>query len=119
MPCVRDVRAGGAPPRPWTRLHIDFLGPYRLSYLILVDSSSKWLEAFEIKLKTASSVIKILRSTFARFGLPVELVSDQGPPFTSSEFRSFLTNNGIKQTFSPAYHPASNGAAENAVKLCK
>lgn len=27
--------------------------------------------------------------------------------------------NGIKQSFSPIYHPAANGAAENAVKLCK
>lgn len=67
----------------------------------------------------ASNVIKKLRSTFARFGLPEELVSDQGPPFTSSEFKHFLRNNGIKQFFSPAYHPSSNGAAENAVKLCK
>ncbi|CAK1586854.1 unnamed protein product [Parnassius mnemosyne] len=60
-----------------------------------------------------------MRSIFARFGLPLELVSDQGPPFTSIEFKSFLKNNGIQQRFSPAYHPASNGAAENAVKLCK
>ena len=68
---------------------------------------------------TELNVIKILRSTFARFGLPEELVSDQGPPFTSTEFKNFLRNNGIKQSFSPAYHPSSNGAAENAVKLCK
>lgn len=67
----------------------------------------------------ASNVIKVLRSTFARFGLPEELVSDQGPPFTSTEFKKFLKNNGIKQNFSPVYHPSSNGAAENAVKLCK
>ncbi|XP_063892697.1 uncharacterized protein K02A2.6-like [Helicoverpa armigera] len=67
----------------------------------------------------ASNVIKVLRATFARFGLPEQLVSDQGPPFTSSEFKYFLLQNGIRQYFSPAYHPSSNGAAENAVNICK
>ncbi|XP_022818470.1 uncharacterized protein K02A2.6-like [Spodoptera litura] len=106
--------------RPWTRLHVDFLGPYKgLTFFVLIDSSSKWIEVFEMKGTNASKVIKVLRSTFARFGLPEELVSDQGPPFTSTEFKNFLKNNGIKQYFSPAYHPSSNGAAENAVKLCK
>ncbi|CAH2109094.1 unnamed protein product [Euphydryas editha] len=84
---------------------------------ILLDSSSKWIEIFEVAKTNASSVIRILRSTFARFGLPMEIVSDQGPPFTSVEFRDFLERNGIRQSLSPAYHPASNGAAENAVKL--
>ncbi|XP_026731607.1 uncharacterized protein K02A2.6-like [Trichoplusia ni] len=107
-------------PQPWTRLHIDFLGPLKgKTFLILMDSTSKWLEAFETKHTNASAVIKILRTTFARFGLPAELVSDQGPPFTSREFSEFLKLNGIKQSFSPVYHPSSNGAAENAVKLCK
>lgn len=106
--------------RPWTRVHIDFLGPYKnQTFLVLVDSTSKWIEIFEMSRTNATNVIKVLRSTFARFGLPNELVSDQGPPFTSAEFQSFLNNNGIKQSFSPAYHPSSNGAAENAVKICK
>lgn len=106
--------------QPWVRLHVDFLTPYRGStFLVLVDSSSKWLEVQEMKTTCAASVIKVLRAIFARFGLPVEIVSDQGPPFTSLEYSNFLKNNGIKQTLTPAYHPSSNGAAENAVKLCK
>ncbi|XP_063540822.1 uncharacterized protein K02A2.6-like [Cydia strobilella] len=116
-----------APPSPWpysthvwSRLHVDFLGPFKgKTFLVLIDSSSKWLEIFEMSRTNAGAVIKELRATFARFGLPRELVSDQGPPFTSNEFKHFLETNGIKQSFSPAYHPASNGAAENAVKLCK
>lgn len=116
-----------APPQPWpfttlpwTRIHIDFLGPIKnKTFLVLVDAHSKWLEIFEMLSTKATTVIKVLRSVFARFGLPMELVSDQGPPFTSTEFREFLKNNGIKQFFSPAYHPSSNGAAENAVKTCK
>lgn len=129
--CETCAAEADAPPRappqpwpftaqPWTRLHVDFLGPYQgTRFFVLIDASSKWIEIFEMKQTNALSVIKVLRATFARFGLPEEIVSDQGPPFTSEEFRSFLKKNGIRQKFSPAYHPASNGAAENAVKLCK
>lgn len=126
--CAAEAQAPPrAPPRPWpydvrpwSRLHIDFLGPMNgKTFMVLIDSSSKWLEVFDMPKTNASFVIKALRATFARFGLPTEIVSDQGPPFTSAEFSEFLKNNGIRQSFSPVYHPASNGAAENAVKLCK
>ncbi|XP_061717584.1 uncharacterized protein K02A2.6-like [Cydia pomonella] len=126
--CAAEAPAPAhAPPSPWpysthvwSRLHVDFLGPFKgKTFLVLIDSSSKWLEIFEMARTTAGAVITELRATFARFGLPRELVSDQGPPFTSNEFKHFLETNGIKQSFSPTYHPASNGAAENAVKLCK
>ncbi|XP_026731908.1 calcium/calmodulin-dependent protein kinase kinase 2-like [Trichoplusia ni] len=43
---------------------------------------------------------------------------DRGPGYTG-EFQQFLNNNGIEHIFSAPYHPASNGAAENAVKICK
>ncbi|XP_039757370.1 uncharacterized protein K02A2.6-like [Pararge aegeria] len=129
--CETCAMEADAPPRttsqpwpyhlqPWSRLHLDFLGPINgKTFLVLIDSTSKWLEIFEMSSTKATSVIKVLRQTFARFGLPLEVTSDQGPPFSSTEFKNFLMNNGIRQSFSPAYHPSSNGAAENAVKLCK
>jgi hypothetical protein len=129
--CATCAAEGAAPPRsapqpwpyisrPWSRLHLDFLGPLGgKMYLILIDASTKWLEAFAMQKTTASAVIKVLEETFARFGLPLEIVSDNGPPFTSKEYQHFLLQNGIKATYSAAYHPSSNGAAEGAVKLCK
>ncbi|XP_039757920.1 uncharacterized protein K02A2.6-like [Pararge aegeria] len=129
--CETCAMEADAPPRttsqpwpyhlqPWSLLHLDFLGPINgKTFLVLIDSTSKWLEIFEMSSTKATSVIKVLRQTFARFGLPLEVTSDQGPPFSSTEFKNFLMNNGIRQSFSPAYHPSSNGAAENAVKLCK
>lgn len=52
-------------------------------------------------------------------GLPKELVSDNGPQLASREFRDFLKRNGVKHTLVPAYHPASNGAAERSVQIVK
>ena len=46
-------------------------------------------------------------------------MSDNGPQFTSSEFVDFLKMNHVKQTLVPAYHSASNGAAEKSVQTVK
>ena len=60
-----------------------------------------------------------LRSLFAAYGIPEELVSDNGPQFTSEEFSVFMKNNGIKHTTSAPYQPATNGAAERMVQILK
>lgn len=129
--CSTCAADSAAPPRappqpwpyisePWTRLHVDFLGPFHgKTFLVIIDATSKWLEVFQMQRTTAEAVIKVLRETFARFGLPKEVVSDNGPPFSSKEYNEFMTRNGVKVSFSAVYHPASNGAAEGAVKLCK
>ncbi|KAJ8966391.1 hypothetical protein NQ317_019427 [Molorchus minor] len=67
----------------------------------------------------AKSVISCLRTVFSRFGLPDTLVSDNGPPFSSTEFSNYIKKNGIKHLFSPPYHAQSNGFAENSVKNIK
>lgn len=105
---------------PWQRVHIDFLGPIQTSnFLIIVDAYSKWTEVFKMASTSSAETIAKLRETFARFGLPELLVSDNGPQLTSEEFRTFLKKNGINHVTSPTFFPASNGAAENAVKTFK
>ncbi|XP_054259689.1 uncharacterized protein K02A2.6-like [Macrosteles quadrilineatus] len=105
----------------WQRIHVDYAEDplTRQQMLIVVDSFSKWLEVFIMKSTTSFKTIEKLRTLFASFGLPEELVSDNGPNFASGEFREFLSNNGIKFTLSPPYHPASNGAAERFVQEVK
>ncbi|XP_026724771.1 uncharacterized protein K02A2.6-like isoform X1 [Trichoplusia ni] len=108
------------PSRPWTRLHVDFLGPIQgHKYLIMVDATSKWIEACSVVSTTAKAIIGKIREIWSRFGIPKQLVSDNGPPFSSEEFNSFLEYNGVEHVYSAPYHPASNGLAENAVKQCK
>jgi len=108
------------PSRPWQRIHVDFAGPVRgRNFLILVDAHSKWPDVIEMRSTTSTATIRELRQLFATFGLPEQLVSDNGPQFTSDEFKSFLKSNGVKHICSAPYHPSSNGAAERFVRTFK
>ena len=108
------------PCKPWERIHIDYAGPmFGFMFLVIVDAHSKWLEVYPMKSTTTFKTIESLRDCFARFGLPVMLVSDNGPQFTSHEFKTFMQNNGIKHKTTAPFKPSSNGQAERYVSTLK
>ena len=108
------------PAQPWQRVHIDFAGEFLSKmWLIVVDAYSKWPEVLPMTSTTAGKTIERLREVFARHGLPQQLVSDNGPQFTSDEFTHFLKSNGIKHIRTAPYHPATNGLAERFVQTFK
>lgn len=108
------------PRQPWQRLHIDYAGPFFENYfLIIVDAYSKYIEIFRVKSMTSRNTIAKLRETFARFGLPITVVSDNGTNFRSQEMKEFFKSNGIHHKFSAPYHPATNGQAERCVQSFK
>ena len=56
---------------------------------------------------------------FATHGPPLMLVSENGPPFSSTEFHHFVSRNEINHRRVPPYHPSSNGLVENMIKTVK
>ena len=60
-----------------------------------------------------------MRNIFARYGLPTQVVSDNGPPFESAEYEEFLRQNGIQRILVSPYHPSSNRLAERFVQTFK
>ena len=119
LPSVAPLNYWTWPSRPWQRIHINYAEKYGFNFLVIVDSHSKWMEVFLMSSTTSARTMTALRSVFAHFSLPEVLVSDNGPQFTSAEFRTFLQRNGIRHTLVPPYHPASNGAAKRCVQNLK
>ncbi|KFD51889.1 hypothetical protein M513_07218 [Trichuris suis] len=107
-------------PRPWSRIHIDFAGPFRgKTYLLIVDSHSKWLDVEQVASTESKEVIRHLARLFATHGLPDVLVSDNGTAFDSGNFRQFCTANRIRFLRVAPYHPSSNGLVERVVQTTK
>jgi hypothetical protein len=109
------------PERPWQRLHVDLAGPFLdKMWLVVMDAHSKWPEVFCLNNNaSASQVIFRIRDCIVRFGIPDQIVSDNGAQFTSQEFKVFCQSNGIRHSTSSAYHPRSNGEAERLVQTFK
>ena len=120
LPPQTPVHPWECPKTPWTRVHIDhacpFLGHY---FLIPVDAHSRWLEVHIVPSTSSEATIKVLCHIFSTHGLPHQLVSDNGPSFTSNKFQKFMSLNGIRHSLTAPYHPRSNGLAERAVQTFK
>ena len=104
---------------PSERVAMDILGPLPESesgnkYLLLVaDYFTKWPEAYALPNQEATTVAEVfVREYVCRFGVPLELHSDQGRNFESKVFREMCTLLGIKKTRTTPLHPQSDGMIE-------
>ncbi|XP_049275984.1 uncharacterized protein K02A2.6-like [Rhipicephalus sanguineus] len=119
-PCKAPLHPWSWPSVPWQRIHIDFAGPFQQSmFLIVVDAHSKWPEVFLMRSTTTDATIECLRDVFARFGFPETIVSDNGPQFTSQEFKQFVREMGCRHVQTAPYNPSANGLAERFVQTLK
>ena len=108
------------PSHPWHRIHVDYAGPVEgRFFLIIVDAHSKWVDIYNTKGTTTSETVRCLQHSFAQFGLPISIVSDNGPCFISQEFKEFVENSGIRHITTAVYKPSTNGLAEKMVQTFK
>ena len=77
------------------------------TYLITSDYFSRFPEVIKLTNNTSAGVISALKSLFARYGIPEELVSDNGPQYASQEFSDFAKQYNLQHTTSsPHCHKA-------------
>ena len=88
-------------------------------YLCTVDYYLNYFEVDSLEDKAATEVIQVLKRHFARHGIPNPLVSNNGPPFNSFEFRHFAESYDMEHVTSSPHYPQSNGKVENSVKTAK
>lgn len=78
-----------------------------------MDYFSKWPEAYPLPNMEATTVADVfVKNWIARFGVPMELHSDQGRNFESQVFGGICKSFGIIKTRTTPLHPQSDGMVE-------
>ncbi|XP_016164417.1 uncharacterized protein LOC107606929 [Arachis ipaensis] len=109
---------------PFDRWGLDILGPFpkvpgQVKFLLVsIDYFSKWIEAQPLARITAEKVRSFLwKNIICRYGIPREIISDNGRQFTDQNLALFLQNFNIKHHFSSVEHPQTNGQVESANRV--
>ena len=103
---------------PFESLGFDIVGPFptgKGGYRFLLTAicmATKWPEALPLKSITAKSVAMGMIDIFARTGIPLELITDQGSQFIGSVVSKLCANLKIDKIKTTPYHPEANGCIE-------
>ena len=113
------------------RFSIDYAGPFttisgeKEYVIVIVEHFSKWIDPVHVRGEgpegslTATTTSRAFQErVLARYGAPVEVVSDNGSEYRG-EFLALLRQHGIEHVEIPAGHPSTNGMAERIVRVMK
>nr|GEY87754.1 reverse transcriptase domain-containing protein [Tanacetum cinerariifolium] len=108
-------------PWPFYKWGIDIAGPFsegpgKVKFLIVaMDYFTKWIEAKTVATITGRQVKKFVWDNIVcRFGIPGEIISDNGKQFSDNPFKDWCDKLNIAQRFASVKHPQSNGLVERA-----
>jgi transposase InsO family protein len=113
------------PRGPNRRVHCDSWGPVRSStkknwyIMVVTDAFTKFATAVAIPGKEAMHVAPALLSHFYTFGIPMQLVTDQGREYCNELEKHLWTALKIRHDVTTPYHPACNSTVETFNKILK
>ncbi|GKD32783.1 reverse transcriptase domain-containing protein [Tanacetum coccineum] len=108
-------------PWPFYKWEIDIVrpfseGPGNVKFLIVaMDYFTKWIEAKPVATITGNQIKKsVWDNIVCRFGLPGEIILDNGKQFRDDPFKDWCEKLCINQHFAFVKHPHTNGLVERA-----
>ena len=107
------------PTKPWEICATDLFELDRETYIVIADYYSKFFEVKKINSSSSKTVINVLKEMYSRHGIPVILKSDNGPAYSSMEFKDFAKNYGFEHITSSPRYSQSMGFIEKNVQICK
>lgn len=110
--------------KPFEKWAIDFVGPIapkslnKRHILVCTNFVIKWVEAKVVSFATKKVVVDFLvKEIFTRFGVPREIITDNGPQFISNLVKGIMEKYKIRHRKSTPYHLQANGQVEATNKV--
>jgi hypothetical protein len=72
---------------------------------IAVDKFTKWIEVKPADSIIATKVVEFINEIMYRFGVPYNIITDNGTQFTVRELKDFCADLGIKINYALVSHP--------------
>ena len=116
---AETLRPTPTPQRPWQVAASDIFEWKGEHYLLTVDYMSKFIEVDKLHDLSSKTTKETLMRQLAEHGLPEILRTDNGPQYSSEEFKRFCAERHITHVTSSPNYPQSNGEAERAVQTVK
>jgi hypothetical protein len=63
--------------------------------LVAVDKFTKWVEVAPVTTPDSAATINLIKSIIFHFGVPHNIIMDNGTNFTSKEFKNYCESMGI------------------------
>ena len=107
------------PKHAWHTLATDLFHWNRTEYMLIADLYSKFPIIRKLTNMSSNTVINHLKGIFDEHGIPERLISDNGPQYSSEEFRIFSARYWFDHVTSSPLYPRSNGFIERTVQTVK
>ena len=100
-------------------MSVDLWGPYPVGHYKLfdIDKRTGYPEVEVVYLTGIKPTKEKLKKILATHGTPIQIESDNGPPFQSKEFAEFAAVEGFRHQSITPLHPRAKGEAESVMKL--
>ncbi|XP_013709051.1 uncharacterized protein LOC106412687 [Brassica napus] len=121
--CPTELLRTMTAPYPFMRWGMYIIGLMSCSrqkrfVLVLTDYFTKWIEVEAFANITEKEVQRFVwKNIIYRYGLPYEIVTDNGSQFILNKFREFCERWRIRLNTSSPRYPQSNGQAEASNKI--
>jgi transposase InsO family protein len=81
---------------------------------VAIDKFIKWIEYKPLVKYSAAKAVEFIQDIMHRFGMPNQVITNLGSPFTAIEFKSWAQDCGINIDYASVAHPETNRQVERA-----
>jgi hypothetical protein len=96
---------------PFSTWGLDLVGPFKKAkggfthIFMVVDKFTKWFEVKPTASITVAKAVEFIKEIMYMFGVPNNIITDNGTQFTAREFKDFCVDSSIKVNYASVSLP--------------